>query len=351
MQRSYQKLFDLVSVPSYEYSHYSYNYPLQDDDIRNKQSIAMSWYQESYHEYYDKSKDEAFELDSSATQFNNDQDHQDISLYDCLYAFTKEEQLGPDDPWYCSDCKEFRQAFKKFDIWSAPPILIIHLKRFSYRGKFSFREKIDQFISFPLDNLDLSPFIIGPTPVPPVYELYAISNHYGNLGSGHYTAYGKHRDDGVWYSFDDNYVKAISPEQVHTANAYVLFYRRKDLTWSNFDKSLDVIPVEESDTVSYESSEEERDKSPIKLIEYHKVETLTLQDPNWETNTERNSAGVTFTERNDRGPAWDNEQDWQKLNKREEQTPGTAENGETGSSRMEESNDPYYNTETVGAWN
>jgi len=25
----------------------------------------------------------------------------------------------------------------------------------------------------------------------PVYELYAISNHYGGLGGGHYTAYAK----------------------------------------------------------------------------------------------------------------------------------------------------------------
>lgn len=25
----------------------------------------------------------------------------------------------------------------------------------------------------------------------PVYELYAVSNHYGSLGGGHYTAYAK----------------------------------------------------------------------------------------------------------------------------------------------------------------
>lgn len=31
----------------------------------------------------------------------------------------------------------------------------------------------------------------------PEYELYAISNHYGGLGGGHYTAYGKNR--GKWY--------------------------------------------------------------------------------------------------------------------------------------------------------
>jgi len=67
------------------------------------------------------------------------------------------------------------KLIKKFDIWSAPPILIIHLKRFSYRGRFSFREKLDEMIDFPIEGLDLTEFVIGPTPVPPIYDLYAVS--------------------------------------------------------------------------------------------------------------------------------------------------------------------------------
>jgi len=358
-QRSYYKLFDLVSVPSYEYSHSSYNYPLSDDNIRNKQTVAMSWYKHTYQEYLDKFKEESFDIDPSVSQSYSDQDNQDISLYDCLFAFNKEEQLGPDDPWYCSDCKEFRQAFKKFDIWSAPPILIIHLKRFSYRGKFSFREKIDQFISFPLDNFDISPFLIGPTyGIPPVYELYAVSNHYGSLGSGHYTAYGKHRDDGNWYSFHDNFVKQISPEQVQTANAYVLFYRRKDLPWSPFDKSLDTIPVEESDTEEYESSEEEgvtRDQSPIKLIEYPTtVETTsTWRDPEspWERSTASESTSTTTAT----ADPWERDEDWRQLEKNNNnnltsQTSDQPENGESGTSGMEESDNPYGPTQVIGKW-
>lgn len=31
----------------------------------------------------------------------------------------------------------------------------------------------------------------------PIYDLYAISNHYGGLGGGHYTAYAK--NGGKWY--------------------------------------------------------------------------------------------------------------------------------------------------------
>ena len=55
-----------------------------------------------------------------------------IDVDACLDMFSRKEQLGENDKWYCPHCKEHRRAFKKFDLWSAPEILIIHLKRFSY---------------------------------------------------------------------------------------------------------------------------------------------------------------------------------------------------------------------------
>ena len=58
--------------------------------------------------------------------------HTDIDVSDCLNMFSRREQLGENDKWYCGHCKEHRQAYKKFDLWKAPEILIIHLKRFSY---------------------------------------------------------------------------------------------------------------------------------------------------------------------------------------------------------------------------
>lgn len=48
------------------------------------------------------------------------------------------------------------------------------------------------------------PFLLSSTKSKPVYELYAISNHYGGLGGGHYTAFAK--NNGQWYEFDDSRV-------------------------------------------------------------------------------------------------------------------------------------------------
>jgi ubiquitin carboxyl-terminal hydrolase 6/32 len=47
-----------------------------------------------------------------------------INLDTCLQAFTKEEELGEDELYYCSKCKKHCLASKKLDIWRLPPILV-----------------------------------------------------------------------------------------------------------------------------------------------------------------------------------------------------------------------------------
>lgn len=61
-----------------------------------------------------------------------------------------------------------------------------------------------------------------------MYDCFAVSNHYGGLGGGHYTAYAQMPDDHQWYGFDDSRVDAATqPAAVQSAAAYVLFYRRR----------------------------------------------------------------------------------------------------------------------------
>ncbi|KAJ4705426.1 Ubiquitin carboxyl-terminal hydrolase [Melia azedarach] len=147
-----------------------------------------------------------------------------VSLYKCLEAFLKEEPLGPEDMWYCPRCKKHRQASKKLDLWRLPDILVIHLKRFSYSRYF--KSKLETYVDFPVDDLDLSNYITHRNiQLSNRYTLYAISNHYGGMGGGHYTAFvdlGHKR----WYEFDDDKVYPVSEDMVKTCAAYVLFYRR-----------------------------------------------------------------------------------------------------------------------------
>lgn len=92
---------------------------------------------------------------------------------------------------YCPQCKEHRQASKKLDLWRLPDILVIHLKRFSYSKWL--KNKLDTTVDFPIHNLDVRKYVKSKDASAGrhMYELYAISNHYGGLGGGHYSAYCK----------------------------------------------------------------------------------------------------------------------------------------------------------------
>ncbi|XP_047315715.1 ubiquitin carboxyl-terminal hydrolase 9-like [Impatiens glandulifera] len=150
-----------------------------------------------------------------------------VSLFSCLDAFLKEEPLGPEDMWYCPGCKEHRQATKKLDLWRLPEILVFHLKRFSYSRYL--KNKLDTFVNFPVDDLDLSKYVKckDPSGRSHIYDLYAISNHYGGLGGGHYSAYAKLVEDERWYHFDDSHVSQVNESEIKTTAAYVLFYQRR----------------------------------------------------------------------------------------------------------------------------
>ncbi|XVF41010.1 hypothetical protein PTKIN_Ptkin01aG0246200 [Pterospermum kingtungense] len=148
-----------------------------------------------------------------------------LSLYTCLEAFLREEPLVPEDMWYCPQCKEQRQASKKLDLWRLPEVLVIHLKRFSYSR--SMKHKLETFVNFPIHDFDLSNYVADKrSSRPQLYELYALTNHYGGMGSGHYTAHIKLLDENRWYNFDDSHISPINEEDVKSAAAYVLFYRR-----------------------------------------------------------------------------------------------------------------------------
>ena len=166
-----------------------------------------------------------------------------LALRDCLDKFSESEQLAPEDTFYCSKCKQHLAPVKKLDIWASPDVLIIHLKRFNYsRATYLVqREKISNFVDFPLQDLDLTPYVKGPisSEAPPVYDLFAVSEHSGGLGGGHYTAKCLNFIDGQWYDFNDANVGPTSPESCLTERAYVLFYRRKkgSIRWGGLQVS------------------------------------------------------------------------------------------------------------------
>uniref|UniRef100_A0A8C0CJK8 ubiquitinyl hydrolase 1 n=1 Tax=Balaenoptera musculus TaxID=9771 RepID=A0A8C0CJK8_BALMU len=144
------------------------------------------------------------------------------TLQDCLRLFSKEEKLTDNNRFYCSHCRARRDSLKKIEIWKLPPVLLVHLKRFSYDGRW--KQKLQTSVDFPLENLDLSQYVIGPKNNLRKYNLFSVSNHYGGLDGGHYTAYCKNAARQRWFKFDDHEVSDISVSSVKSSAAYILFY-------------------------------------------------------------------------------------------------------------------------------
>ena len=163
-----------------------------------------------------------------------------VPLEQCLNAFVHDEVMDGSNAWYCPTCKKPRRSIKQLTFARLPPILLIQLKRFYYKGAVT--EKIRTRVTFPVNSLDLSNYM--PPPLPPgaaaagyvpsqsqrppyVYDLYGVTHHFGDLNTGHYTA--SIRTHGRWLECDDTRIGAGSESRLHSESPYILWFRRQPL--------------------------------------------------------------------------------------------------------------------------
>ena len=200
------------------------------DDI-SKYGIVLEFIEDS--KYINKKNFKLNRFETKTIQFpkieeekeKEDEEEENLkqNIIGCIQDFCKEEQLKRENTWFCKKCKTNVLPKKKIDIYYLPKILIISFKRFTKQSVNL--EKNDEFIDFPINNFNMKDLIIGPDKDHSIYDLFAVSQHYGNTGSGHYTAVCKNGND--WYKYDDSTVSKTSPNAAISSAAYVLFYRRQ----------------------------------------------------------------------------------------------------------------------------
>eukprot|EP01022_Parablepharisma_sp_SALTPOND_P000922 TRINITY_DN105258_c1_g1_i1.p1 TRINITY_DN105258_c1_g1~~TRINITY_DN105258_c1_g1_i1.p1 ORF type:complete len:1270 (+),score=160.59 TRINITY_DN105258_c1_g1_i1:129-3812(+) len=151
-----------------------------------------------------------------------------LTIYDCLDAFSKEEQLDQANLWDCAKCKAKVQGVKNVALCKLPPILIIHLKRFKQRTTSFYvtTNKIEEFVDYPIDGLDLGKYAVSPEKEKTRYNLFGVTNHFGGTGGGHYTAVCKNEPKDQWVEFDDTRLYKARKEDIVSKAGYVLYYRR-----------------------------------------------------------------------------------------------------------------------------
>ena len=154
------------------------------------------------------------------------------SIHDCFTKYTESEIIEKK----CEECANTLHE-SQIEIWRLPDLLIIHLKRFSFRNsKFL---KLNHLVKFPLVGLDMSFWMLNSKKKQGVtmkttrdnylYDLYAVVNHTGGISGGHYTSFSK-VDNEKWLFFDDDRVFQVTgdiEEEIVTRKAYILFYKRQ----------------------------------------------------------------------------------------------------------------------------
>lgn len=212
-----------------------------------------------------------------------------IHLLDCLARFTRVEKLFHNDKFFCSkvrrretmshvehlcnlnepcrrlpslisllfvcsvlsppsQCQKHEDSTKQMSFHALPLVLCLHLKRFDHQG-FGFSggsrvgTKIDQFVAFPLVDLDLAPYrhqatkpsaengatgaasaatsssssSAAPSPHDALYDLFCVIVHKGTLDTGHYLCY--LRQQNHWYRADDRHITRVDKEEVANCSA------------------------------------------------------------------------------------------------------------------------------------
>ncbi|CAL4093575.1 unnamed protein product, partial [Meganyctiphanes norvegica] len=182
--------------------------------------LILQWTHETKEKYIVDDVDHV-DVHSSVKELKENPDQcASVDLKECLQLHTSAEKLGCGDAWHCPTCNRKQQVVKRLMLWSAPQILVLHLKRFRQGTLATNSSKLSTTVKFPLRGFDISEHIASrpnntnqsacvdngvlgsvwspwkkpkprsrPVREDNVYDLYAVCNHHGqDMQGGHYTA-------------------------------------------------------------------------------------------------------------------------------------------------------------------
>ncbi|OHT01008.1 hypothetical protein TRFO_07672 [Tritrichomonas foetus] len=128
-------------------------------------------------------------------------------------------------------------------IEEAPPILILHLKRFTFNMKNGKRMKLNDEFFFPKE-IDLSKLMKDSSDDSHMYDLIGVEMHSGDASGGHYYSYCRSANN-EWNKFNDTVIKSFDQEKLFNLlntdtntdntfrvrksdNAYLLYYQSRN---------------------------------------------------------------------------------------------------------------------------
>jgi ubiquitin carboxyl-terminal hydrolase 8 len=151
-----------------------------------------------------------------------------LSIQDCLDKYFSAEVLKGSEQWESPTVGKVN-ASRATRIWVLPDVLVLSLKRFTMTGG-----KINTKIEFPLEDLDMKKYMVGPESSEGrdiEYNLVGCVLHSGLMFGGHYIAVVRN-PGGSWVLCNDSNVRAITSESFYETakeSAYTLVYQKKSI--------------------------------------------------------------------------------------------------------------------------
>jgi ubiquitin C-terminal hydrolase len=141
----------------------------------------------------------------------------ELTIYDCLDEFIKEELLIDENGWYNEEINQKQNVKKNIKFCVLPNIIVFSFKRLN-----QINLKKNVMIDVPFE-IDLAKYCAIPVKNT-TFELKALCNHGGNAFGGHYNAYVKYDE---WICFDDDTTYVIPENKVINPNIYCLMFHKK----------------------------------------------------------------------------------------------------------------------------
>ncbi|MCP3659734.1 MAG: ubiquitin carboxyl-terminal hydrolase [Bacteroidetes bacterium] len=142
-------------------------------------------------------------------------------IEDCLNNFEEKEILTDSNKWYCTDCKDFRNAITTTKVIEYPKNLFLYLKRFNLISKEKITKEIKVKPLLKLKNINNKEF---------TFKLLGAIIHYGSIRGGHYVVCIYDKSINQWILVDDiGDSKIISEKEALdkiSNNGYLLFYNK-----------------------------------------------------------------------------------------------------------------------------
>ena len=143
-----------------------------------------------------------------------------FNIYNGFQDNQNTQYLIEDNQYSCPACKSLQNGEICCKIIQPPIKLIINIdygKNKLYQPKqLNFDEMIDitRFINFNFGkNI--------------IYQISGVCTHFGSSGaSGHYIAYCRNKQNGLWYKFDDSCVSQVQKDEIYNGSPYLLLYEQ-----------------------------------------------------------------------------------------------------------------------------